>query len=118
MPEGANIARLLNVGADLSETDAYELLVSAGLAEPAQTPAMLRDVLAQNIVDGRVGGVPVGRLSDPAARTEAYAALEAADTVPPRAAPDEAAQAVAAHVFFHPLHAGRRRDHRRCASRA
>jgi len=100
LPEGANIARLLNVGADLSETDAYELLVSAGLAEPAQTPAMLRDVLAQNIVDGRVGGVPVGRLSDPAARTEAYAALEAADTVPPRAAPDEAAQAVAAHVFF------------------
>jgi len=91
LPESANVARVLEVGADLTEAAAYDLLVSAGLAEPAQTPAMLREVLAQNIVDGRVGGVPVGRLSDPAARIEAYEALEAAGTVPPRAAPDEAA---------------------------
>ncbi|MCC1482012.1 urea ABC transporter permease subunit UrtB [Roseibaca sp. Y0-43] len=100
LPEGANIARVLEVGTDLTEAEAYDQLVAAGLAEPAQTPAMLREVLAQNIVDGRVGGVPIGRLSDPAARIEAYEALEAAGTVPPRAAPDEAAQAVAAHVFY------------------
>jgi len=100
LPEAANIARVLNVGDDLTESAAYDLLVNAGLADPAQTPAMLREVLAQNIVDGRVGGVPIGRLSDPAARIAAYEALEAAGTVPPRAAPDEAARAVAAHVFF------------------
>ncbi|SUZ30424.1 High-affinity branched-chain amino acid transport system permease protein LivH [Roseibaca ekhonensis] len=100
LPESANIARVLTVGEDLTQAEAYADLVDAGLAEPAQTPSELRAVLAENIVDGRVGGVPVGRLSDPMARIEAYEALEDAGAVPPRAAPDEAAQAVAAHVFY------------------
>ena len=100
LPDDANIARVLAVGTDLTEAEAHALLVEADLAQPAQTQAELRDVLAENIVDGMVGGVPVHRLSDPAARIAAYEALEEAGTVPPRAAPDEAARAVAAHVFY------------------
>ncbi|NBB97667.1 MAG: urea ABC transporter permease subunit UrtB [Alphaproteobacteria bacterium] len=100
LPDDANIARVLTVGMDLTQAEAYAALVDAGLAEPAQTPSELRDVLAANIVEGRVGGVPIGRLSDPAARIAAYEALEQSGAVPPRAAPDEAARAVAAHVFY------------------
>lgn len=100
LPEDANIARVLEVGSDITEAEAHDRLVAAGLAPPRRTAADLRDVLAQHIVDGRVGGVPVHRLDTLAGRAEAYEALEAAGTVPPRAAPDEVATAVADHVFY------------------
>ncbi|MGI3213003.1 urea ABC transporter permease subunit UrtB [Roseovarius tibetensis] len=100
LPGDANIARVLEVGSDITEAEAHNRLVAAGLAPPRRTAADLRDVLAQHIVDGRVGGVPVHRLDTLAGRAEAYEALEAAGTVPPRAAPDEVATAVAGHVFY------------------
>jgi urea transport system permease protein len=100
LPEDANIARVLEVGQDLTEADAHDRLVDEGRAPPRQTAADLRDVLAGHIVDGRVGGVPVHRLDTLAARATAYEALEAAGSVPPRAAPGEVARAVGAHVFF------------------
>ncbi|MBC7133058.1 MAG: urea ABC transporter permease subunit UrtB [Roseovarius sp.] len=100
LPAGANIARVLEPGTDLTEAQAHDRLVAAGLAPPRQTAADLRDVLAQHIVEGAVGGVPLHRLNTTAERIRAYEALERAGTVPPRAAPDEMARAVAAHVFY------------------
>ena len=100
LPEDANIARVLTPGEDITETQAHDRLVTEGLAPPRQTATDLRDVLAQHITDGTVGGVPLHRLDTTAARARAYEALEQAGTVPPRAAPDEVAQAVAAHVFY------------------
>ncbi len=100
VPEAANIARVLEVGADISEIEAYDRLVAANLAPPRQSAMDRRDVLAQHIVDGAVGGVPLHQLDTDAARTRAYEALEAAGTVPPRAAEDEVSRAVAAHVFY------------------
>ncbi len=100
LPEDANIARVLEVGDDITEAEAHDRLVAEGFAPPRRTAADLRDVLAQHIVDGRVGGVPVHRLDTLEGRSAAYDALEVAGTVPPRAAPGEVARAVAAHVFF------------------
>ncbi|MTJ04709.1 MAG: urea ABC transporter permease subunit UrtB [Sediminimonas qiaohouensis] len=100
LPNGANIARVLEVGTDLTETEAHDRLVAADLAPPRQTATDLRDVLAQHIVDGTIGGVPLHQLDTTAARARAYEALEQAGTVPPRAAPDEVARAVASHVFY------------------
>ena len=100
LPEGANIARILVPGEDITEAEAHDRLVAEGLAPPRQTAADLRDVLAAHVVDGRVGQVPVRRLGTLEARSRAYEALEAAGTVPPRAAPDEVATTVAEHVFF------------------
>jgi urea transport system permease protein len=100
LPEGVNIARVLTVGADISEVEAYDRLVAANLAPPRQSATDRRDVLAQHIVDGSVGGVPLHQLDTDAARTRAYEALEAAGTVPARAAGDEVARAVAAHLFY------------------
>ncbi|WP_417727819.1 urea ABC transporter permease subunit UrtB [Roseovarius sp.] len=99
-PEGANIARVLEVGVDISTVEAYDRLVAAKLAPPRQSATDRRDVLAQHIVDGAVGGVPLHQLNTDAARTRAYEVLEAAGTVPPRAAEDEVARAVATHVFY------------------
>ncbi|SEL45523.1 amino acid/amide ABC transporter membrane protein 1, HAAT family [Roseovarius azorensis] len=100
LPEGANIARVLEVGEDISGTEAYDRLVGAGLAPPRQSATDRREVLAQHIVDGAVGGVPLHQLDTDAARTRAYEALEAAGTVPARAAENEVARTVAAHVFY------------------
>lgn len=100
LPEDINIARVLELGADITEAAAYDRLVAENLAPPPQTAKDLRDVLAQHIVGGTVGGVPLHLLNTTEARARAYEALEAAGTVPPRAAPDEVANAVAAHVFY------------------
>jgi len=61
LPEDANIARVLEVGTDITESQAHDRLVAENRVPPRQTEADLREVLAQHIVDGRVGGVPVHR---------------------------------------------------------
>nr|WP_153010556.1 urea ABC transporter permease subunit UrtB [Falsirhodobacter sp. alg1] len=100
-PEGANIARELTVGTSvLPREAAYDLLKSQGDAEPLLSGPAQRDALAAHIVDGRVGGVPVAELRDPAARDRAYAALEAEGTVAPAATQAEADSAVDAYRYF------------------
>ncbi|MBY6091170.1 urea ABC transporter permease subunit UrtB [Maritimibacter alkaliphilus] len=100
-PAEANIAAVLKPGSEaLSAEDAYALLVSAGLAPARLTAEAQRQALAANITDGRVGGVPVADLSDPAARDRAYDALEAAGTVPAAATQSEVEAALAAHSFY------------------
>lgn len=98
-PEG-NVARELTPGRDLTEAEAYDLLVASGLAPARLTPEELRAALMANITDGAVGGFPVGALNTRAARDRAYTALEVAGTVPAAATDDEARAALAAHGFY------------------
>jgi urea transport system permease protein len=99
-PEGANIARELLPGRDLTEAEAYAALVAAGMAPEPLAPEAQKAALAANIVGGSVGGVPVADLAQQEARDRAYSALEVAGTVPTAATADEITAAVAAHRFF------------------
>jgi urea transport system permease protein len=98
-PEG-NLARDLRPGQDLTEPEAYDLLVAASLAPARLDGAGLKAALEAHIVNGAVGGVPLASLSDPQARERAYTALETAGTVPTAATDSEVTAAVAAHRFF------------------
>ena len=99
LPE-ANIARTLTPGDDLTVAEAYDRLIAANLAPPVIPPAAIRDALAANIIDGRVGGLPTAQLGTDAARAQAYAALAAAGTVPPLVTAQDQAAAAAQHVFY------------------
>lgn len=97
-PEG-NVAQELRPGQGISAEEAYGLLVSAGLAPKRLTAAAARAALEANVVDGKVGGIPVAQLNDPAKRDAAYTALEQAGTVAAAATDDEVAAAVAGHRY-------------------
>ncbi len=98
-PAGANMARELRAGRDLTEAEAYDLLVAADLAPARLTIADARKALVANLSDGAVGGVALAELDRQEARDRAYNALEAAGTVPPAATDAEVTEAVAAHRF-------------------
>ena len=105
LPEGANVARVLEPGsAELPLAEAYGRLVDAGLVPPPVARDRIKEVLAANIVDGRVAGFPVGTLNTEAAREAAYDALAEAGVVPPFLTEAERQAAIDAHVFFE-LHA-------------
>lgn len=90
LPEDANIARVLTPGTDITEAEAYARLVAADLAPPAASPDQIKALLTSNIVDGRVGGVPVGQLNTDDGRARAYAALiDDVDTDVPALVTDE-----------------------------
>jgi urea transport system permease protein len=99
-PESLNIARTLVPGRDLTETEAYELLVDADLAPARLTLEAQRAALLANTVDGKVGGFSVADLNTQTARDRAYTALETAGTVPVAATDAEAQAALAAHKFY------------------
>ncbi|MBN2629699.1 MAG: urea ABC transporter permease subunit UrtB [Rhodobacteraceae bacterium] len=98
-PIDGNIARDLTPGDDLTEVEAYDLLVAANLAPARLSRADLKAALVANIVDGRVAGTPVADLNTQAARNAAYTALEAAGIVPLAATDEEVTQASASHRF-------------------
>ncbi|MHA6345413.1 urea ABC transporter permease subunit UrtB [Roseivivax sp. CAU 1761] len=76
IPETRNVKAERVPGEDgFSRREAYEAAVAARLAPPRLDPSAIRDTLAANIVEGRVGGVPVAALSDEEARARAYAGL-------------------------------------------
>ncbi|OIQ32937.1 MAG: urea ABC transporter permease subunit UrtB [Alphaproteobacteria bacterium MedPE-SWcel] len=101
LPEDRNIARVLVPGsAQLERLAAYDMLVAADLAPPRRSAAEIKTLLATHIDGGRVGGVPVARLSDPEARVAAYGALFAEGLVPPRVSDADIDAALASHVFF------------------
>ncbi len=100
VPVGLNVARVLEPGStELPLADAYDLLVAGSLAPARARPDEVRAALAANIVEGRVGGVPLARLSTDAGRAEAYAALADAGKVPPPVTAAAVDETVAAHVF-------------------
>ena len=96
-PEG-NIAAILDpfVTPDVS----YEALVKEGLAPARQTASDVKTALEANIVEGRIGGLPVAQMDDPAKRETAYVALAADGTVPELITESARDAALSAHVFF------------------
>ncbi|PWK59156.1 amino acid/amide ABC transporter membrane protein 1 (HAAT family) [Roseicyclus mahoneyensis] len=100
LPDGANIARVLEPGAGLSREAAYAMLVAAELAPPLIPRAQIRETLAAQVVDGRVGGLPVAQLNTEDARDRAYAALVAEGLAPPAPTDAEIDAAVSSHVFY------------------
>lgn len=99
-PADSNIARPLKTGRDLTDTEAYDLLVAANLAPARLTLEAQRTALVANLSGGAVGGIALADLANQTARDRAYTALETAGTVPQAATDDEAAAALAAHRFY------------------
>ncbi|MFG6559914.1 urea ABC transporter permease subunit UrtB [Sulfitobacter sp. 1A15299] len=96
-PEG-NIARILDpMAAPLAS---YEALVEAGLAPAIVPQGEIRAALEANIVDGRVGGIPLTQLDDPARRVDAYRALVKAGSLPPLVTQDDIDAALQNAVFY------------------
>ncbi|MEY8882250.1 urea ABC transporter permease subunit UrtB [Donghicola sp. XS_ASV15] len=100
IPAGENVAHVMRLGEDISRDEAYAALVEAGYATKRLTPTAIKDILAANIVDGQVGGVPVANLDTPEARDEAYRALAAAGTVPPFVSAEEVDEKLRTHVIY------------------
>ncbi|MBW4963662.1 urea ABC transporter permease subunit UrtB [Sulfitobacter sp. CW3] len=98
-PKG-NVARVLKLGPDLSQDDAYAQLVAAKLAPPTVSPAAIRDALTANIDGGRVGGIPTAQLDNQPMRETAYAALAGQGIVPPLVTQAEQTNAVETHSFY------------------
>ncbi len=99
-PADLNVARRLTPGKDLTEAEAYDMLVAANLAPARLTLTAQRDALIANLMNGTVGGVALADLNTQSARDRAYTALEVAGTVPVAATDDEATAALAAHQFL------------------
>ena len=95
-----NVETVLRPGRELTEGEAYDLLVASDMAPARLTPEAQRIALIANMQNGLVGGVAVADLNSQAARDRAYTALETARTVPPAATDAEADAALAAHRFY------------------
>jgi urea transport system permease protein len=95
-----NVARILKVGSDLSQDDAYAQLVEAKLAPPLVPPAAIRDALAANVVGGKVGDIATARLDNQPMREAAYGVLASNGLVPPLVTQAAQIAAVEAHTFF------------------
>lgn len=100
LPTDANIARILTPGADMSLDAAYDLLIAQDLAPPRTPNDVIKTTLAENIIEGRVGDVPVAQLNSTANRARAYAQLAAAGSVPPLVTEHDRDAALAGFVFF------------------
>ncbi|MBT5317435.1 MAG: urea ABC transporter permease subunit UrtB, partial [Rhodobacteraceae bacterium] len=83
LPDDANIAKVLVPGQNgFSTQKAYQLLVAGGEAAAQPSLEQIKQALIDNIDGGRIGGVPIAQLDDPAARMKAYGALAQAGLVP------------------------------------
>ena len=96
-PSG-NIARVLDPSNDPAAF--YSELVEADLAPPLVSPGDIRAALEANVVDGRVGAVPIAQLGTDAARVRAYAELAAVDLVPRVVTQADMAETLSDFTFF------------------
>jgi len=96
-PSG-NIARILDSSSDPAAF--YSELVEADLAPPLVSPGNIRAALEANIVDGRVGGVPIAQLGTDVLRVQAYAALAADGLVPPLVTQADVAATLSSFTFY------------------
>ncbi len=96
-PSG-NIARVLDPSTDPAAF--YSELVEADLAPPLVSPGDIRAALEANIVDGRVGGVPIAQLGTDVLRVQAYAALAADGLVPPLVTQADVAATLSSFTFY------------------
>ncbi|WP_305972563.1 MULTISPECIES: urea ABC transporter permease subunit UrtB [unclassified Mameliella] len=100
IPDGANVARVLEPGTDLPEAEAYAMI-----GEQTDLPALvdassIRTTLERHVEDGKVGGIAVGQLGTPDRRLRAYDTLAEAGTLPPRATPEIIAETLAAWTIY------------------
>ena len=100
LPEGANVARTLSVGTDISADEAHLALTEAGVAPPPLERSARDAALIANLVDGAVAGVPAASLDSEAARDAAYRTLAAAGTVPPVLTSEERDRLFETYVFY------------------
>jgi len=100
LPENANIATVLKPGADLTNAEAYALLVEAGLAPQPITADERKQALIDNIVDGSVAGIPLHNLDNEETRAKAYAQLAADGKVAEPVSDAYVASAISGHVYF------------------
>jgi urea transport system permease protein len=100
IPESTNVAHILEIGGDLDEAEAYQLLVDADLAPATVTPDDIVTTLTAQIVGGRVAGVDVLTLSTDDARLAAYDMLVTSGDAAPFIAPEDRASALDAHIFY------------------
>lgn len=99
IPDGLNVARVLEPGDGIAAETAYQLLVEAGRARPIVALDARKQALIANLDDGAVGGVPITELDTQAARDRAYQALAGAGAVPPLVTDAEQRAALDGHVF-------------------
>ncbi|WP_421905253.1 urea ABC transporter permease subunit UrtB [Mameliella sp.] len=100
IPDGKNVARVLEPGTDLPEAEAYAMI-----GEQTDLPALvdassIRTTLERHVEDGKVGGIAVGQLGTPDRRLRAYDTLAEAGTLPPRATPEIIAETLAAWTIY------------------
>ena len=101
LPPGANIAAVLVPSErGFSAKDAYQILVTEGIAAPAPTDADIKEALVANIVEGRVSGVPISQLSDPEKRISAYAKLVSEGLAVPKLSASEIEEITNSYVFY------------------
>ncbi|MEM6889596.1 MAG: urea ABC transporter permease subunit UrtB [Pseudomonadota bacterium] len=101
LPTEANVAQVLTPGSTaLPMDEAYALLVAAELAPPLITRSDRDKALTANILDGRVGGMPLARLDTESARDTAYAALADDGLVPVAPSAAEISASAAQFTFF------------------
>ncbi|MEJ6479676.1 MAG: urea ABC transporter permease subunit UrtB [Octadecabacter sp.] len=96
-PDG-NIAAILDPFIEPEQS--YAALVDAGFAPARQTTADIKNALEANIVEGRIGGLPLAQMDDPTTRAVAYTALAADGTVPVLITDTVRDAALSDHVFF------------------
>ncbi|PUB17566.1 urea ABC transporter permease subunit UrtB [Yoonia sediminilitoris] len=100
LPTDQNVAGVLTPGEDMTRDEAYRLLVEAELAAPRTPPDVIRAALEANVVDGRVGNIPVAQLGSTANRERAYAQLAAVGTVAPLVTQSDRNAAIDEFIFF------------------
>ncbi|WGW05146.1 urea ABC transporter permease subunit UrtB [Tropicibacter oceani] len=100
LPQGVNIARVLTLGKDLTEAEAFGRLVDAGLTPARISNAAIKEALAAHIDGGAVAGIPVHDLGTLDRRFEAYARLADQGLVPPTVTDDQAAATMAQYQFY------------------
>ena len=98
LPEDENVADVIDTLTDQSTY--YTQLVDAELAPALVSSDDVLAALETNIVDGRVGGLPLAQLSDENARLNAYSALAAAGTVPPLVTANDMTASLNDVVFY------------------
>ncbi|SDZ17145.1 amino acid/amide ABC transporter membrane protein 1, HAAT family [Jannaschia faecimaris] len=83
-PEGANVARVLEIGKDITAEAALDLLADEDIVPDNVTRTQRDAALVANIDGGTVAGVAVADLNTEEARWTAYSALADAALAPPR----------------------------------
>ena len=100
VPSTENVARTLVSGQDMSVDAAYAMLVAAALAPPSIADNERDATLAENLKDGKVGGIARDALNTSQARDEAYDALVKAGAAKPFVRAAARAEAVSKFTFY------------------